>query len=696
MGSSPVTLLFTDLVSATELLQRAGDEQAQRIFQAHHRLLKRLVDASGGQEVKWLGDGFLTAFASHAEAVRCAVALQLAARRRAASGRLAIRVGLNLGEPLREETDYFGTPVVIARRLCGSAQAGQVLCTAPVGGLLADEHAFTLRDCGALVLPGVAAPVTACEVLYQQDQPLALLTYTPFVGRAAELARLTARLQDVRAGSGGLVLLAGEPGIGKTRMLEEFAEIARTDGTLVLWGRCYEGEAARPYGPFVEALAEHARSADTESLRADLGLGAAPLARLVPALRERLPDIPEPVALQPDEERVRLLDAVAQFLIALAARVPVALILDDLHWADAASVALLRYVARFAARNRLLLLGAYRDVEVTPQQPLADALGALPRETTYAHLALTGLESTEVEELLKAVSDQQVPEALVTAITAETSGNPFFIREVLLHLVEERKLVRHEGQWTASLAVEEMGIPHGVRQVIQRRLARLSETANRLLRAAAGFTGSFRFDVAARVAELDEAEALHAIDEALAAQLLCPSSAQETFDFIHALVRHTLYAELSPPRRVRLHRQIAEVMEQGYRDHSGEHAGEIARHYHRSVALPGAERGVAYCVLAADYAEQSAASTEAAEYLRMALDLADPSDARRPRLLARLALVLTWSLALDQAEQTATQGAAAIAIAEGNDAAANFLADAADAMWAVAAIPRYARPAPPR
>jgi hypothetical protein len=407
----------------------------------HHRLLKRFAAAHGGQEVKWLGDGLLTVFASPADAVTCAVAMQLAARRRAAGQRLAIRVGLHVGEVLREESNYFGTPVVIARGLCGAAHAGQVLCSAPLGALLAGP-AVTVRDCGALALPGLAAPVAACEVLYQQDQPLALLAHTPFVGRAAQLARLTARLREARAGRGGLVLLAGEAGIGKTRTLEEFAETARAEAALVLGGRCYEGEAARPYGPFVEALAEHARTADPDALRADLGAGAAPLARLVPALRERLPDIPEPVALQPDEERVRLLDAVTQFLIALAARAPLVLVLDDLHWADTATVTLLRHVARFAARNRWLLLGAYRDVEVTAQQPLADALGALPRETTYEHLGLAGLGSTEVEELLEAVADQKVPDALVAAITAETSGNPFFIREVLLHLVEEGKIVR--------------------------------------------------------------------------------------------------------------------------------------------------------------------------------------------------------------------------------------------------------------
>ena len=453
-------------------------------------------------------------------------------------------------------------------------------------------------------------------------------------------------------------------------------------------GPVLRGRGGAAYGPFVEALGEYARTAAPDALRAELGLGAAPLARLVPVLRERLPDIPEPVALQPDEERARLFDAVTQLLIAMAARTPVVLVLDDLHWADAASVALLRHVARFAPRHRLLLLGAYRDVEVTRAQPLADALGALPRETAYEHVALAGLEGGEVGQLLEAVADQAVPAALVTAITTETSGNPFFIREVLLHLVEEGKLVRRDGQWTADVPIAALGIPESVRQVIQRRLARLSASANRWLRAAAGFAASFRFDLASRVAGLDEPDALDALDEVLAAQLVQPAGDAESFDFAHALVRHTLYAELSPPRRVRLHRQIAETMEHAYGVHARDYAGEIARHYQQSVSLPGAERGVPYCLVAVEHAEASAAFAEAAAYLRMALELSPTADVARPRLLARLALAHTWSLALEQAEQTALEAARAIAAVEGNDAAAEFVADACDAMWVAASTRR--------
>ena len=681
MSQAPVTLLFTDLVNSTELLARAGDERAQRIFQAHHRLLTRCVAAHDGQEVKWLGDGLMTVFASPADAVRCAVAMQQSARRRAAGERLSIRVGLNVGEVRRDESDYFGTPVVIARRLCDRAQAGQILCSALVPGLLAGQQAFTFGDCGPLEIKGLSTPVSACEVLYQQDQPTALLTHTPFVGRATELERLTTKLHETRAGHGRLVMVAGEPGIGKTRTLEEFAETARNEGALVLWGRCYEGEAARPYGPFVEAVAEHARSAASDALRDDLGFGAAPLARLVPVLRERLPDVPEPAGLQPDEERVRLLDSMVQFLIALSARAPLVLVLDDLHWADAATIALLRHVARFAARQRLLLLGAYRDVEVGPQHPLWDALGALPRETPYEHLALSGLNSAEVEKLLEAVADQRVAAALVTPIVAETSGNPFFIREVLLHLAEEGKIVWRESGWTSQLATQQVGIPQSVRQVIQRRLARLPDRTNRLLRAAAAFAASFPFGVVARVAGLEETEALDAIDDALAAQLLCSGDEAETFDFTHALVRHALYAELSPPRRARLHRQIAETMERVYGDRAAEHAAELAHQYSRSSALPGSERGVPHAVTAADRAESAYAHDDSVIFLRMALQLLPPNHARRARIVGRLGMALSWARNVDEAQRAMREAGDLIAATEGEDAAADYLAKAAMELW---------------
>jgi class 3 adenylate cyclase/tetratricopeptide (TPR) repeat protein len=683
MTDGPVTVLFTDLVSSTELLQRVGDEQALRVLRAHQRLLRDAVAVHGGQEVKWTGDGLMTTFASSADAVRCAVAMQQTTRGRAAGERLAMRAGLHVGEALRDESDWVGASVVVARRLCDRAAAGQILCSGLVVELLSGRRAFRFDDVGPLELKGFAAPVAAWEVRYDRDDPAAVLRHTPFTGRATELARLERRLEEARGGHGGVVMLAGEPGIGKTRTLEEFADAARAQEVLVLWGRCYEGEAARPYGPFAEALAEHVRTADAAALRADLGSGAAPLTRLVPVLRERLPDIPEPVTLDPWEERVRLLDAVAQFLLALASRTPTVLVLDDLHWADPSTVAVLCHVARFAPRARLLLVGAYRDVEVDRGHPLADALGTLPRETSYEQVALQGLEAASVATLVRSVTDRDVPAAWADILARETSGNPFFIREVLLQLTQEGGFP--EPGDSQGLAPR-IAVPATVRQVVERRLGRLSNGARTLLEVSAAFSGGVQFEVARRVAELEEATALDASDEALAAQLLVPTADRQAFNFSHALVRHTLYDALSPPRQARLHRAIAQTIEVVWGERAMQHAAEIAEHYHRSRSLPCAEGGAAFSLAAAQRAEAVAAHAEAARFWRITLELLAPGDGRRASALSSLSLALTWALDVEAALQVASEAKEAMSATHGMERTADYLGELAQAMAAAGHI----------
>jgi class 3 adenylate cyclase len=680
MATQPVTLLFTDLVNSTALLERVGDERAQQVLRAHRQLLREALAGHGGEETKWLGDGLLATFASVAEAVRCAVTMQQGARGRTNGERLGLRIGLHVGEMQADEGDYTGSPVVLARRLCERAVAGQILCGSVVVELLRGRQAFQFAARGALELKGFTEPLPAYEVVYTPDDPGALRRQAPFTGRTAELARVGQRLEEARAGRGGVVLLAGEPGIGKTRTLEELAERARTAGALVLWGRCYEGEAARPWGPFAEALGEFVRTATEETLRGVLGPEAAPLSKLVPALRARVPELPEPVALEPYEERVRLLDTVTQFLLALAARVPTLLVLDDLHWADPGTVALLRHVARFAPRGRLLVLGAYRDVEVDREHPLVEVLGTLPRETSYDQLALAGLDLAAVRTLLESLTDADVPEAWTTTLARETRGNPFFLREVVLHLAEEGALGREGGAWRTVADLDGSGLPETVRQVIERRLGRLSSSAVALLRVAAAFTGSAPFDIARRVAGVAESAALDALDEALAAQLLVATADPQAYDFPHALVRHTLYDALSPARQVRLHREIAEAMEALGGTRADEYAAEIARHYHRSATLPGAERGVPWCLAAAAQAERAAAFTEVTDHLRAAVDLLGPAASERPRLLGRLGVALAGALRFDEAAAIAADAAAQLARTESRHVAADYLADVVTAI----------------
>src|SRR5215470_13424319 len=286
-----------------------------------------------------------------------------------------------------------------------------------------------------------------------------------FVGRIAELERLQAALAHTAAGSGRVVMLAGEPGIGKTRTAAEFAAQARAAGARVLRGASYEGEWAPPYGPFVEALTAYVRAGDATQLRDELDFGAAPLARVLPAIRQRLPDVPEPAALQPDEERFRLFDAVSQFLLAIAKRETVVLLLDDLHWAERGTVALLRHVARSCPQHRLLLVGAYRTADVDSGHPLAELLGLLRRESTFDRVLLKGFEHPETEQLVTALTAGAASPELVTNIQRQTQGNPFFIRETVQNLIED-------GLLSDASALPELPVPEGIRHVVERRLAR--------------------------------------------------------------------------------------------------------------------------------------------------------------------------------------------------------------------------------
>jgi class 3 adenylate cyclase len=677
-ASGLVTLLFTDLVGSTELLARAGDEEAQRIFRAHHDLLAGAVAACGGEEVKWLGDGLMVAFASAAEAVQAAIAMQQSACRPVQGEQLAIRVGLNAGESLREAADYFGLPVVIARRLCDEAGAGQILCTDVVTGLLSGRQGFDFESIGFLELKGVPQPVVAYSVGYETTAAGLVPSRTRIVGRDAELRRLHERWSAAAAGRGGLLLLAGEAGIGKTRLAEELAEHAAAKGALVLWGHCFEGDWVPPYAPFTETLEQLVSSSDRTELADDLGGGGPALVALLPALRTAVPDVDGTLLLQADEQRFRVLDAMARLLVACSARAPVLLCLDDLQWADRGTVAMLRNLTRLASNERLLVVGTYRDVEIDRSHPLAQAFGSLHRETNFEVVELDGLAGAAVADLLADLAGHDVPEEVGAAWIRETDGNPFFVMELLRHLLEEGKLFRGpDSRWTTERSLHELDLPRSMREVIGRRLAHLSDDSKRLLSVASAFEGPFHLAVVGELAEMDEDTGLDALDEALAAHLLEPAGGLDMYGFTQASIRHTIHGELSPSRRVRLHRRVAETLERAYgAEPTPAQSGEIAAQYQRSAELPGAERGVDFALAAAIHAETSGAHDDAARFLRTALELLPAGDDRRPRLLGRLGIALAWAAAFDEAVEVASEAGEAIAVAEGAEAAGEYLAEA--------------------
>lgn len=639
-----VTILFTDLVGSTELLQRAGDEQAQRIFKAHHRLLHEAVVAHSGHEVKWLGDGLMVAFDSTADAVKCAIAMQQASRRPTAGERLEIRAGINVGEAFVDESDYFGTSVVIARRLCDSGGAGQIRASDIVVRLLDGRgDGLQTKDLGQLALKGITNPVRAVEIVYEHD-PMAVLRHLPFVGRHAEYETLLKKLAESRNGRGAVVLLAGEPGIGKTRLTEEFCDHASSSGASVIRGNCYEGDVAAPFGPWREALRSLLKQTPDVSLRDALGPGGPDIAVILPEIRRRISELEESPRLEPDAERVRLFDSINAWVRNAAEKKQLVIFLDDLHWCDRPSLALLEQLARNITNQRIVVVGTYRDVEVDRVHPLAQTLGALRRMEHHERLALHGFTADSVGELLAAMepSEEAAPgrDALAGVLHAESEGNPFFIREVLNHLVETGVLRHEAGRWQGgATSVAEMGIPEGIREVIGRRLSHLSEASNRVLQRASAMTSGFSWDELRAMSDESEDHLLDVLDEALGSQIIAERE-RGTYVFTHALIRATMYDELSTPRRVQLHRRIAEALESIYADDLGAHLGELASHYMASSG-GDAKKAIDYSIRAGDRAYELVAWEEAAVHYQRALDAVEmvgaPDNERQCRLLLLVA-----------------------------------------------------------
>jgi class 3 adenylate cyclase/tetratricopeptide (TPR) repeat protein len=641
-------MLFTDLVGSTALRSRLGEDAAEELRRKHDRLLADAIAAKRGRLVKNLGDGVMATFTGASDALSAAAGIQQAVDRHNRStgspASLEVRVGLSAGDVTFEDGDCFGTPVIEAARLCAAAGGGQILVSEVVR--LLGGSGYRLVSLGQLELKGLPEPVSTWEVAWEPSPvspvPLPALLAGGgriFVGRDEDLERLSQLWKETAAGERRLALLAGEPGIGKTRLASELASTALDQGALVLAGRCDE-DLGVPYQPFVEALRYYAAHAREPRL----GRYGGELTRLVPELVDVVPGPAAPLRSDPETERYRLFDAVAAWLAEVSTETPVLLVLDDVHWAAKPTLLLLRHVLRFGEPLRLLVVVTYRDSEVGRGHPLSELLADLRRVEGVARFPLTGLDQAAVAAFIEAAAGHVLTEevgALPRTVWAETEGNPFFVAEVLRLLVETGGIEYREGRWFINGPVEELGIPEGVRDVVGRRLSRLSESADRALAVASVVGLEFEEAVVRTAGDLTEDTLLSALEEAASARLLM-EVAGARYRFSHALVRATLYDELTGARRVALHRRVAQAIEVLHANALDDHLSALAHHWARAAA-PAAEtaRAVEYATRAGDRALSQLANDEAVSYYRQALELlrvgeAPVDEAQRIELLIAL------------------------------------------------------------
>jgi DNA-binding SARP family transcriptional activator len=454
---------------------------------------------------------------------------------------------------------------------------------------------------------------------------------SPWVGRSTALARLRKEAEAAAAGQSGLVLVVGEGGIGKTRLVAELA--TELTGFDVLYGRCDEEEIF-PYGPWVEMLRPRLQRLDGSELAALTGPEAADLARLLPEIGERLPELAEaPAPSNPETERRQLFVAVHQLLGRLAAEGPLLIVVDDLHWADRSSLLLGRHLARQQQLGPLLLVGTYRDTELERGHPLPDLIADVERYRPVPLVRLGGMDEREVAALIGSWHGNEVEENAVRAIRAETSGNPFFVKQLVRHLEET-------GGGAELTGGDALAVPEGVRDVIAQRVARLPDGGGQALQVAALIGRDFEYELLERVVDLPEEQLLDVLDAAVRGALLAEvPDAPGRYSFAHALLRSTVEGELSATRRARLHRRIGEAIEQLHRDRLDPWLDELARHF--AAAVPQEiDRAVDYATRAAAQASARLAYDEAAQLLGRAVALRRSEDPVDHAELARLEIAL--------------------------------------------------------
>jgi hypothetical protein len=536
-------------------------------------------------------------------------------------------------------------PSIEAARLCAQAPSDGILISA-LGQTLAGRcEGVDFASAGELELKGIPGPVQAFSVSWaplaeetgaSSRWPLpALLRSVPvvsYVGRAEERAALQEALNLARSGQRQVVLLSGEPGIGKTRLASYAAHHAHSEGFAVLWGACSE-ELAVPYEPWIEVCTQLVEHTPEELLELHMKRHGGELSRLARNLRERVGDLPEPQSSDPETERYLLFNAVAGLLGEVAEAVPLCAVLDDLHWADAQSLALLKHLLRTSEQRSLQLIATFRDSELGKDHPLTGVLADMRRLEGVQRIALRGLGADEVAQIMTAAAGHELEAdavELAAQIASETDGNPFFVGEILRGLSESGALVFDETaqRWSIDSSAG-IALPESVREVIERRVERLGEETLEALRLAGVVGREFDLELLSAITQTDETRLLDHLEAAVAASVLAESSDHlGRFRFAHALINETLYDGLGATRRARMHQRVAQALEELYGADPVEHFGELALHWRLAAVSVDKAKAADYALKAGQHALEHLAPAEAVKYFTDAIEQTDGADVR--------------------------------------------------------------------
>lgn len=629
MSSEHVIVLFTDLVGSTELSTSRSPELADQLRRRHFAVLRRSINATGGQEAKSLGDGVMVIFNSASSAIACAVSMQqgVTAENIRSHQSLQVRIGVSGGEVSREGDDYFGDPVVEAARLCAASEGGQILASDVVRLIAGRRNVHATRTIGPLVLKGLPDPVVAVEIQWTPSSDVAVPDAIPLpsmlsersggtlAGRVNEMAALGDWVHDESSlGRLEMMLITGEAGLGKTTLAAAAARATYADGACVLVGHCEEGLAV-PYQPFARAIEHFVRHAEVEHLDAHVSEYGSALARLAPSLARRVSNLPPTRATDPDSERYLLFAALVGLLADISTRSAVVMVFDDLQWADDGSLTLLRHLASSDQSLRLRVVATCRDNEIAHSTALVETLGALQRQSCLTRLDLVGLGVVDVTTMM-AGAGYLVDEAartLAANLLRETDGNPFFVLEVLRHLIETGLVSSgSEGYVVSAQTAASVVLPRSLIDVIAARLARLGPQVNGVLTVASVIGREFTLELLSQLTAQPVATVLDVLDDAVAASLVHESAdSAGRFNFAHALIQHALYESVGLARRSLLHGEVALALEALHGEFGEDHALELARHWSNTGRSTDLGRAVRYSCLAGDGALRSLAPVDA-------------------------------------------------------------------------------------